>query len=80
MCSNWHLANTVNIILYLSISQKGYVNASFGSIIKFQHEHIWVIFQLIQGLTGFIGKVTNKQSDKQRNVALNHKGCGIYML
>ena len=56
MCSNWTLANTVNIILYLSISQKGYVNASFGSIIKFQHEHIWVIFQLIQGLTGFIEK------------------------
>ena len=56
MCSNWRLANTVNIILYLSISQKGYVNASLGSIIKFQHEHIWVIFQLIQGLTGFIEK------------------------
>ena len=65
----------------LSISQKGYVYASLGFIIKFQHEHIWVIFQLIQGLTRFIGKIMNKQSYKQRNqLALNRKGCGIYML
>ena len=79
MCSNWRLANSVNIILYLSISQKGYVNASLGSIIKFQHEHIWVIFQLIQGFTGFIWKIMNKQSYKQRNqLTLSHKGCGIY--
>ena len=37
------------------------VDAALDSIIKFQHEHIWVIFQLIQGLTGFIGKMMYKQ-------------------
>ena len=66
MTETWSwFANVVNMILhiqqYLSISQKRFVNAALDFIIKFQHEHIWVIFQLTQGLTGFIGKIMYKQ-------------------